>query len=150
MSSWKAISGLFLSFSNVLQLLSTCASDFLVSLALYKGFVFRRWFREAVSVFHDPKVTGVKITDFVCSLCVTFRNNIWLVHAKYCAYMEKNGLIPVDGSISVLVSGLVLRFLGGVIKLLGIAEAFGVHFGFHKSCSFFSGIGDSVSVNIDM
>ncbi|KAG9304397.1 hypothetical protein G9A89_019959 [Geosiphon pyriformis] len=150
MSSWKAISGLSISSSNVLQLLSTCASDFLVSLALYKGFVFRGWFREAVSIFHDPKITDVKITDFVCFFCVTFRNNIWLVRAKHCAYMEKNDLIPVDGSIPVSVSGLVSRFSDGVIKLLGIAKAFGVRFGFHKSCSFFSGIGDSVSVNIDV
>ncbi|KAG9294055.1 hypothetical protein G9A89_004923 [Geosiphon pyriformis] len=95
MSSWKAISGFSLSSSNVLQLLLTCASDFLVSSALYKGFVFSGWFREAVS-------------------------------------------------------GLVLRFSGGVIKLLGIAEAFGVRFGFCKSCLFFSAIGDSISVNIDM
>ncbi|KAG9297635.1 hypothetical protein G9A89_011150 [Geosiphon pyriformis] len=150
MSSWKTISGLSLSFFNVLQLLLTCASDFLVFSALYKGFVFRGWFREAVSVFHDPKVAGIKITDFVYSLYVTFRNNIWLVCAKHHTYIEKNGLIPVDGSIPVLVSGLVLRFSGGVVKLLGIAEAFGVHFGFCKSCSFFLDIGDSISVNIDV
>ncbi|KAG9290777.1 hypothetical protein G9A89_011740 [Geosiphon pyriformis] len=149
-SSWKAISGLFISSSNVLQLLLTCVLDFLVSSALYKSFVFRGWFREAVSVFHDPKVTGVKITDFVCSFCVAFRDNIWLVHAKHHAYIEKNGLIPVDDLVPVLVSGLVSRFSGGVVKLLGIAEAFGICFGFHKSCLFFLGIDDSVFVNIDV
>ncbi|KAG9286622.1 hypothetical protein G9A89_005390 [Geosiphon pyriformis] len=62
--------------------------------------------------------------------------------------MEKNGLIPVDGSVPVSFSGLALRFSDGVIKLLGVTEAFGVRFGFRKSCSFFSGIGDPVSVNI--
>ncbi|KAG9287064.1 hypothetical protein G9A89_023029 [Geosiphon pyriformis] len=132
MSSWKTLSGLTLFSSSVLQLLLICTSDFL----------------EAVSIFHDPKVAGVKIADFVHSLCVTFRNNIWLVCAKHHAYIKRNGLILVNGSISVLVSGLVSRFLDSVVKLLGIAEAFGIHFSFRKSCSFFSGIGNSVSVNI--
>ncbi|KAG9298127.1 hypothetical protein G9A89_004026 [Geosiphon pyriformis] len=86
------------------------------------GFVFKEWIQKAVSIFHDPKVTGVKIADFVYSLCVTFRNNIWLVCAKHHTYMEKNSLIPVDGSISISVSGLVLRFSDGVVKLLGIGD----------------------------
>ncbi|KAG9296167.1 hypothetical protein G9A89_014759 [Geosiphon pyriformis] len=94
------------------------------------------WIQEAVSIFHNSKVASIKIADFVHSLCVAFRNDIWLVHAKYCAYMEKNGLIPVDGSISILVSGLVSRFSDGVVKLLGIAEAFDVRFGFRKICFF--------------
>ncbi|KAG9285722.1 hypothetical protein G9A89_002289 [Geosiphon pyriformis] len=106
------------------QLLLTCALNLPVSSALYKGFVFNGWLRETISVFHDSKVAGVKISDF-------------------------NGLIPVDGLIPILVSGLVLGFSAGVIKLLGVAEAFGVCFGFRKSCSFFSGIGDPVSVNIN-
>ncbi|KAG9299580.1 hypothetical protein G9A89_020751 [Geosiphon pyriformis] len=110
--------------------------------AFYKGFVFNNWLQEAISIFHDSKVAGVKISDFV--------NDIWLVYAKHHAFMEKNSLILVDGSILILVSGLVLGFLAGVIKLLGIAEAFGVRFGFCKSCSFFSGIGDPVSVNISV
>ncbi|KAG9294181.1 hypothetical protein G9A89_021540 [Geosiphon pyriformis] len=103
---------------------------------------------EAVTVFHDLKVAGVKITDFMHSLCSAFRNDIWLVCTKHCAFMEKNGLIPVNGSIPILVFGSVLRLSPGVIKLLGVTEAFGVLFGFHKSCSFFSDIGDMVSVNI--
>ncbi|KAG9298575.1 hypothetical protein G9A89_004283 [Geosiphon pyriformis] len=117
----KTLFGLSLSFLSVLQLLSICALDFL----------------EAVFIFYDPKVAGIKIADFVYSLCITFRNNIWLVHAKHHAYMKKNGLIPVDGSIPVSVSGLVSRFSDSVVKLLGITEAFGIRFGFHKSCSFF-------------
>ncbi|KAG9293688.1 hypothetical protein G9A89_019025 [Geosiphon pyriformis] len=36
----------------------------------------------------------------------------------------------------------------GIIKLLGIVDAFGVGFGFHKSCSFFSGIGNNVLIHI--
>ncbi|KAG9291034.1 hypothetical protein G9A89_012906 [Geosiphon pyriformis] len=105
------------------------------SSTLYKGFVFNEWLREAISVFHDPKVAGVKIADFVRSICLAFRNDIWLVCAKHHAFMKKNGLIPVDGLISISVSGLVL--------------AFGIHFGFCKSCAFFSGIDDLVSVNIN-
>ncbi|KAG9307162.1 hypothetical protein G9A89_016990 [Geosiphon pyriformis] len=150
MSSWRVLSGLSLPFLGVLQLLSICALNFPVFSALYKSFVFNKWLREAISIFHDPKVASIKISDFVRSICFAFRNDIWLVCAKYHAFMEKNGLIPVDGSISILVSGLVLVLSAGVIKLLGIAEAFGVHFGFHKSCLFFSGIDDPVSVNISV
>ncbi|KAG9289759.1 hypothetical protein G9A89_014494 [Geosiphon pyriformis] len=150
MSSWRVLSGLFLPSSDVLQLLLTCALNFPVSSALYKGFVFNGWLRETISVFYDPKVAGVRISDFVQSICLVFRNNIWLVYAKYCAFMKKNGLIPVDGLIPILVFGLVSGFLAGVIKLLGIAEAFGVCFGFCKFCSFFSGIGNPVSVNISV
>ncbi|KAG9288361.1 hypothetical protein G9A89_021392 [Geosiphon pyriformis] len=128
-------------FGSVLRLLSGVVKLFGVTEAF-------GWIQEAISIFHDSKVTDIKIADFVHSFCIAFRNNIWLVRAKYHAYIKKNGLIPVDGLISISVSGLVLRFSDGVVKLLGIVEAFGVHFGFHKSCSFFSGIDDLVSVNI--
>ncbi|KAG9292227.1 hypothetical protein G9A89_023947 [Geosiphon pyriformis] len=141
MSFWKLLSGLSLFSSVVLQFMSTCAPDLLVFSALYKGF-------EAVTVFHDPKIAGVKITDFVCFIYSAFRNNIWLVCAKHCAFMEKNGLISADGSFIIPVSGLVSRFSAGVVKLLGITEAFGILFGFCKFCLFFSGIDDLVSVNI--
>ncbi|KAG9286454.1 hypothetical protein G9A89_014620 [Geosiphon pyriformis] len=123
------------------QLMSICASDLLVFSALYKSF-------EAVTVFHDPKIAGVKITDFMRSLCSTFKNDIWLVCIKHCVFMEKNSLIPADRSIPIPVFGLVSRLLPGVIKLLGITEVFDILFGFCKSCLFFSGIGDMVSVNI--
>ncbi|KAG9304477.1 hypothetical protein G9A89_020041 [Geosiphon pyriformis] len=41
---------------------------------------------------------------------LAFKNNIWLVCAKHCAYMEKNGLIPLDGFVLILVSGLTSGF----------------------------------------
>ncbi|KAG9290832.1 hypothetical protein G9A89_010981 [Geosiphon pyriformis] len=69
-------------------------------------------------------------------------------HAKHCAYMEKHGLIPLDGLFPTSVSGLTSRLSAGVVDLLGIDKAFGVHFGFCKSCMFFSSIGDSASVYI--
>ncbi|KAG9290185.1 hypothetical protein G9A89_022161 [Geosiphon pyriformis] len=143
MSLWRVLFGLSLPSLGVLQLLSTCALDFPLFSALYKSF-------EAIFIFHDPKVAGVKIANFVQSICLAFRNDIWLVCAKHHIFMEKNSLIPVDSSIFILVSGLVSGFLAGIIKLLGIAKAFGVCFGFCKSCSFFSGIGNLVSVNISV
>ncbi|KAG9290584.1 hypothetical protein G9A89_020954 [Geosiphon pyriformis] len=132
--SWEMLSGLSLFSLGILQLLSTCALDFLVFLALYKGFVFNGWLWEVISIFPDSKVVGVKIADFVQSICLAFRNNIWLVHAKYWVFMEKNDLIPADGSITILVSGLVSGFSAGVIKLLVLCV--------------FLGIGNLVSVNI--
>ncbi|KAG9284353.1 hypothetical protein G9A89_023610 [Geosiphon pyriformis] len=98
----------------------------------------RRWILEsyavdlcfgfpAVSIFHDSKVAGINIADFVHSICVAFRNDIWLVCAKYRAYIEKNGLISVDGSISISISGLTSRFSNGVVKLLGIGDLVSVN-----------------------
>ncbi|KAG9288469.1 hypothetical protein G9A89_015675 [Geosiphon pyriformis] len=133
---------------GILQLFLICALDLLVSSALFKGFVFNGWFLEAVFVFHDPRVVRVKITEFVHSLCLIFRNDIWVVHAKHCAFIKKCGLISMNGSAPILVFGSALKFLAGVVKLLGISEAFGVCFGYRKLCLFFSGIDISVFVNI--
>ncbi|KAG9287733.1 hypothetical protein G9A89_004136 [Geosiphon pyriformis] len=148
MASWKALTGLSLFSSVVMQFLLSCASDFPVFVALCKDFVFNNWFREAVSVFHDPKIAGLKVVKFVPSLGLAFRDGVWMVCAKHRAYIEKTKLIPLDGSTPVSVSGLVLGFSVGIVKLLGITETVGVHFGFRKPCLFFSGVGSLVSIRI--
>ncbi|KAG9284239.1 hypothetical protein G9A89_002049 [Geosiphon pyriformis] len=146
---WHKVKGhLDVLVSDVLQLLTSCVSDSTLFTALCKGFVFDSWFCETVSVFWDSKVAGLEVIKFVCSLCLTFRDEIWLVCTKHHAYMEKNGLILLDSSALISVSGLALRLSDSVVKLLGITEAFGMHFGFCKSHLFFSGLGDSVSVYI--
>ncbi|KAG9302858.1 hypothetical protein G9A89_022274 [Geosiphon pyriformis] len=132
----------------VLQLLLSCNSGSSVSMALFKGFVFDGWFWKVISVFHDSKLAGLEIVKFVCFLSLAFRDNVWLVHAKHHAYMKKHGLIPSDGSAIILVSGLSSEFSTSMMKLLGMADAFGICFGFCKSCLFFSGLGGSVSVHI--
>ncbi|KAG9297349.1 hypothetical protein G9A89_005633 [Geosiphon pyriformis] len=149
-ASWKALTGLSLFSSVVIQLLSSCAFDFPVFMALCKGFVFNDWFCEAVSVFRDPEIAELEMVKFVHSLSLAFRDGVWMVCAKHHAYIKKAKLIPLDGSTPVSVSGLVSGFFAGVVKLLGITEAVGVHFGFRKPCLFFSGIGSSVSVHISV
>ncbi|KAG9300321.1 hypothetical protein G9A89_011394 [Geosiphon pyriformis] len=143
-----SLSGFSYSFLSVLQLLSSCVSDFSVSITFYKGFVFDGWFCETIFVFHDFKIASSKIVKFMHSLGFVFRNNIWMVCAKHCAYMKKARLISLDGLALVLIFGLILRLLAGVVKLLGITKTIDVHFGFCKSCLFFLGISDSVSVHI--
>ncbi|KAG9297130.1 hypothetical protein G9A89_019411 [Geosiphon pyriformis] len=76
MASWKALTGLSLFSSVVMQLLSSCAFDFSVFVALYKGFVFNDWFRETVSVFRDPKITGLEVVKFVHFLGLAFRDGV--------------------------------------------------------------------------
>ncbi|KAG9295413.1 hypothetical protein G9A89_013442 [Geosiphon pyriformis] len=112
------------------------------------GFVFNSWFREAVCIFCNSKIAVLEIVKFVHSLGLAFREDVWSVHAKHCAYIEKNGLIPLDGSAIISVHGLASRFSAGVVRLLGIIDALDVHFGFHKLCLFFSGLGNLVSVHI--
>ncbi|KAG9294280.1 hypothetical protein G9A89_021639 [Geosiphon pyriformis] len=145
---WHSDLHMATSFTSVLQLLSSCMSDPSVFTVLCKSFVFNGWFHEAVSIFHDLKVAGLEIVKFVCFLGLAFREDVWLVHAKHRAYMEKNGLIPFDSLNLILVFGLALRFSIEVVKLLDVTEAFGIRFGFYKSCLFFSGIGGQVSVYI--
>ncbi|KAG9289047.1 hypothetical protein G9A89_015596 [Geosiphon pyriformis] len=126
MNIWKTLSGSFVSSSVLLQLLSSCVLGSSVFMALHKGFVFDKWFGEAVSIFHDPKVACLEVINFVHSLGLAFRDEIWLVRAKHHAYMEKHGLIPLDGSSPISVSGLTSRLSAGVVDLLGIDEAFGL------------------------
>ncbi|KAG9292764.1 hypothetical protein G9A89_001294 [Geosiphon pyriformis] len=144
----SVVSGFSHFFLGILQFLFSCVSNSSVFMALYKSFIFNNWFCEAVTVFCNLKVASLEIIKFVCSLSLNFRNNVWSSCAKHCAYMEKNGLIPLDGLVLISVFGLVSELSAGVIRLLDIADAFGIHFGFRKSCLFFSGISDSVSVHI--
>ncbi|KAG9299386.1 hypothetical protein G9A89_014035 [Geosiphon pyriformis] len=148
MDSWRALSGSTYASLYVLQLLLSCTFSSSVFMALFKDFVFDNWFHKTVSIFYDSKLAGLEIVKFVYSLSMAFRNNIWLVYAKYCIYIEKNDLIPPNGSALILVSGLSLKFSADVVKLLGMADAFGICFGFRKSCSFFSNLDGSVSVYI--
>ncbi|KAG9305922.1 hypothetical protein G9A89_016575 [Geosiphon pyriformis] len=74
--SWKALSGFFHSFSGILQLLSSGVSDSFVFMALFKDFVFNRWFCEAVSIFYNPKIAVLEIVKFVCSLGLAFREDV--------------------------------------------------------------------------
>ncbi|KAG9297318.1 hypothetical protein G9A89_002007 [Geosiphon pyriformis] len=145
---WGVYSGLAHSFSGVSQLLSTCVSNISVSTALCKSFVFKDWFRESVSVFKNSRIASQNIVAFVHEFSLAFWEDIWLVRAKHRAFMEKNGLIPCDGSAPIPISGLSLGLSSGMTRLLGIAETIGVGFRFHKSCLFFSDIGGEVSVYI--
>ncbi|KAG9284934.1 hypothetical protein G9A89_006312 [Geosiphon pyriformis] len=146
--AWEAFFGLSRSSSCVLQALASCVSEVGVGVALCKGFVFNEWFRESVSVFKDSKEGAKRIVSFVREFCLAFWDDVWLVRARHRAFMEKHSLIPHDGSTPASVSGLSMVFSAGVVRLLGVAEAFGVGFGFCKFCPFFSGIGDPVSVHI--
>ncbi|KAG9296096.1 hypothetical protein G9A89_011948 [Geosiphon pyriformis] len=141
-------SGLSHFSSCVSQLLSTCISDVAIGVALYKGFVFNDLYCESVSVYKDPKVMVFNVVDFVHKFCLAFRDDIWLVHTRHWAIIEKNKLIPHDGSVPVSVSSFASRLLAGMVRLLGIADALGISFGFCKSCLFFAGISNMISVGI--
>ncbi|KAG9303022.1 hypothetical protein G9A89_006239 [Geosiphon pyriformis] len=115
-------------------LLYTCASNVDISVALCKGFVFRDWFNESVAILKDPKAVSICIVNFVCKLCAMFCEEVWLVHTKYRVFIEKKRLIPSNSSILSLVSGLSSRLFAGVVRLLNVADACGIGFGFRKSC----------------
>ncbi|KAG9289381.1 hypothetical protein G9A89_007942 [Geosiphon pyriformis] len=131
--AWAVCSGLSHSSLCVSQLLSICISNMAIGVVLCKGFVFNNLYYESVSVYKDPEMVVFNVVDFVC---------------KYWAIMEKNKLIPHDGSVLVSVSGFASQLLAGVVKLLGVADVLNISFGFCKLCLFFAGINDVVSVGI--
>ncbi|KAG9297432.1 hypothetical protein G9A89_020833 [Geosiphon pyriformis] len=128
--AWETLSGLSCSSSCVSQALTFCVSKVGVGVALCKGFVFNEWFCESVSVFKDSKEGAKRVVSFVHDFCLAFWDDIWLVRARHRAFMEKHSLILHDGSAPASVSGLPMVFSAGVVRLLGVAEAFGVGFGF--------------------
>ncbi|KAG9294237.1 hypothetical protein G9A89_021596 [Geosiphon pyriformis] len=69
-------------------------------------------------------IAGLEVVKFACFSGLTFWDKVWMVCVKHCAYIEKAKLIPLNGSVLVLISGLVLEFSVGVVKLLGITKAF--------------------------
>ncbi|KAG9302252.1 hypothetical protein G9A89_008743 [Geosiphon pyriformis] len=127
-SAWEAYTGFSRSSSCVSQLLSNCVSG--------------------AAVGTDSKVAALTVMNFVHKFCFAFWEEIWLVCARYKSLMERNGLIPHDGSLSVIGPSKLLS--AGVVKLLSVTNAFGISFGFCKSCLFFSGVGDMVSVHISV
>ncbi|KAG9306190.1 hypothetical protein G9A89_016094 [Geosiphon pyriformis] len=126
-----------------------CTSDNMLYTIMSKDFVFKNWVQEALSTLGDVKVAGRFIVNFVRELGAAYHIDIWVVRAKYRALMEKGSLISLDGSVYSVTYGLLYMFSAGMIRLLGIAEAVGVCFGFCKHCCFFSGIGGMISVLID-
>ncbi|KAG9297861.1 hypothetical protein G9A89_006802 [Geosiphon pyriformis] len=149
-SAWEAYTGFSRSSSCVIQLLSNCVSGVVVDTALCKNFVFNDWYHESVAVFKDSKVVVLTIMDFVCKFCFAFWEEVWLGCAKYRSLMKRNGLILRNGFLPFSVIGFSKLLSAGVVKLLGITVAFGISFGFCKSCLFFSDIGDMFSVHIDV
>ncbi|KAG9301991.1 hypothetical protein G9A89_021035 [Geosiphon pyriformis] len=147
---WEAHSHLSRSSLCISQLLSTCASNCVVGVALCKEFVFNNWYCESVSVFKNPRVAACNMVFFVCEFCAAFWDEIWLVCVRHWAVIEKDGLIPCDGSIFASVFGFSMGFSAGVVRLLGIADAIGICFRFRRSCLFFSGVCEEVSVHISV
>ncbi|KAG9286594.1 hypothetical protein G9A89_005362 [Geosiphon pyriformis] len=147
-AAWKMHSGLSRSSSCILQLLSTCISDVTVSMTMCKGFVFGDWYHKSVSVYKDPKVAVVNVVNFVHEFCLVFYDNIWLVYVKHQAIMEKNKLIPHDGSIPVAVTGFSMQLSAEVIRLLGVVDVLSISFRYRKCCLFYADISDMASVHI--
>ncbi|KAG9288301.1 hypothetical protein G9A89_021332 [Geosiphon pyriformis] len=70
--------------------------------------------------------------------------------ARHWVVMEKAGLICDVGAVSGLPCGVSSVLSDGVVRLLGMANSFAVSFGRRKPYCFFSGLGGSVWVIIDV
>ncbi|KAG9289729.1 hypothetical protein G9A89_014464 [Geosiphon pyriformis] len=146
---WSALSG-GSSASAVLWVLSQCSIDVGLYTLVCKGFVLEEWYEEACDVFEDRKVATARIVDYVRFVVGLHRTKVWLARASHRVVMEKAGLVCDVGVVSGLPCGVSSVLSDGVVRLLGLANSFAVSFGRRKSFCFFSGLGGSVQVVINV
>ncbi|KAG9288633.1 hypothetical protein G9A89_006734 [Geosiphon pyriformis] len=142
---WSALAG-GSSASAVLWVLSQCSIDVGLYTLVCKGFVLE----EACDVFEDRKVATARIVDYVRFVVGLHRAKVWLARASYQVVMEKVGLVCDIGVVSGLPCDVSSVLSDGVVRLLGLANSFAVSFGHRKPYCFFSGLGGSVRVVIDV
>ncbi|KAG9287384.1 hypothetical protein G9A89_023756 [Geosiphon pyriformis] len=119
------------SASAVLWVLSQCSIDVGLYTLVCKGFVLEEWYGEACD-----------IVDYVRFVVGLHRAKVWLARASHRVVMEKAGLICDVGVVSELPCG--------VSSIAWLANSFAVSFGRRKPYCFFSGLGGSVRVVIDV
>ncbi|KAG9297127.1 hypothetical protein G9A89_019408 [Geosiphon pyriformis] len=146
---WSALAG-GSSASAVLRVLSQCSIDVGLYTLVCKGFVLEEWYEEACNVFEDKKVATARIVDYVRFVVGLHRAKVWLARASHRVVMEKAGLVCDVGVISGLPCGVSSVLSDSVVRLLGLANFFAVSFGRRKPFCFFSGLGGSVRVVIDV
>ncbi|KAG9292177.1 hypothetical protein G9A89_023897 [Geosiphon pyriformis] len=96
------------------------------------------------------KVATVRIVDYVRFVVGLHRAKVWLARASHRVVMEKAGLVCDVGVVSGLPCGVSSVLSDSVVRLLGLANSFAVSFGHRKPFCFFSGLGGSVRVVIDV
>ncbi|KAG9287392.1 hypothetical protein G9A89_023764 [Geosiphon pyriformis] len=146
---WSALAG-GSSASAVLWVLSQCSIDVGLYTLVCKGFVLEEWYEEACDVFEDRKVATARIVDYVRFVVGLHRAKVWLARASHRVVMEKAGLVCDVGVVSGLPCGVSSVLSDGVVRLLGLANSFAVSFGRRKPFCFFSGLGGSVRVVINV
>ncbi|KAG9289861.1 hypothetical protein G9A89_015441 [Geosiphon pyriformis] len=104
----------------------------------------------AMFVFEDRKMAAARIVDFVRFVVGLYHAKVWLARASHQVVMEKAGLVCDVGVVSGLPCGMSSVLSDGVVRLLGVANSFAVSFGHWKPYCFFSGLGSSVQVIIDV
>ncbi|KAG9307587.1 hypothetical protein G9A89_023152 [Geosiphon pyriformis] len=148
-TSWLALADSSL-VSAMLQVLSQCFFDVGLYTLVCKGFVLGEWYEEAYSIFENRKVAATQIVDYVRFVVKLHHAKVWLARASHQVVMEKTSLICDGGVVSGLSRGVSSVLSNGVVRLLGVANSFAVSFGHQKSYCFFSGLGGSVQVIIDV
>ncbi|KAG9290952.1 hypothetical protein G9A89_011102 [Geosiphon pyriformis] len=118
--------------------------------ALAGGFVLEEWYEETCDVFEDRKVATARIVDYVRFVVGLHHAKVWLARASHRVVMEKTGLVCDVGVASGLPCGVSLVLSDSVVRLLGLANSFAVSFGCQKPYCFFSGLGGSMRVVIDV
>ncbi|KAG9306333.1 hypothetical protein G9A89_018216 [Geosiphon pyriformis] len=146
---WSALAG-GSPASAVLQVLSQCSIDVGLYTLVCKGFVLEEWYEKACDVFEDRKVATARIVDYVKFVVGLHHTKVWLARANHQVVMEKAGLVCDVGVVSGLPCDVSSVLSDGVVRLLGLANSFAVSFGHRKPYCFFSGLGGSVRVVIDV
>ncbi|KAG9296452.1 hypothetical protein G9A89_015044 [Geosiphon pyriformis] len=121
-----------------------------IYIAVYKSFVIRDWYTEAVSVFEGRKRATQTLVEFIRFVVKLQYAQIWTVRTKHRTEMEKADLVGDNSVISGLSRSVVFTSLAGIVCMLSVIESFAVKFGRCRLCHFFSGLGGNAFVIIDV
>ncbi|KAG9303820.1 hypothetical protein G9A89_018717 [Geosiphon pyriformis] len=115
---------------------------------LCKGFMSEDWLAEAKASFVNTKLAMSNLVEFVWSMVVGHRKQIWVPNSKLQAEIEYCKSLCADGSLCNIIQGLFAKVSGGVVYLLGIKKGHMTNFGLSISHLFFAGVAGEVTVNI--
>ncbi|KAG9299063.1 hypothetical protein G9A89_020376 [Geosiphon pyriformis] len=117
-------------FTGISDVVSAVGLDYLY-MYLSKDFMLKDWIAKAKDLLGNDSKSESLVVDLVCHFAESYRSSVWLPRAKLRAHYKKHGLLPCDGSIVSLVTGLSLVWSCGMIHNFGIRLDIHACFSFH-------------------
>ncbi|KAG9287244.1 hypothetical protein G9A89_008874 [Geosiphon pyriformis] len=100
-------------------------------MALAKGFVMKEWVTDTVRLLGPGSDRSLLVVNLVRGFAEGHRSAIWVATAKLRVHYEKQGLLPRDGSMIPVISGLASLWSRKMVRDFGIRLGIHVCFGLH-------------------